>query len=393
MKNKKITFIAVAIILFVLVTLTVVLICAFSGKKYRLIKVSSFDGTVTINRLNDSGSERFAATKGMRLLSQDTVNVENGSFLELLADDDKHIGASENTGFILVSEGNKSKGKIRIELLYGKALFTIEKKLNEKSSFEVQTPNAVLSVRGTKFYVVYDAQKQETIVAVLDGLVHAAYGNLGADVPAGEMLIIRPDGVSSAQFDVTRAENEGIDAIIPSTSNQVVFDVQRQYYSRDDIENSYITLYSYLYETQGEGAIYQGNYTNQPNTRFEGGDELVTLLSEQFELEYFEAHKSEIDRYFLDNWESASRIYENGGQPEPEDVTSWFPEEITFDSPLGMNTYQIAKVEMLLSFNATRPITNEDGTRNDPSEYEFVDGNNYAIVQTVSFRIYMTPME
>ena len=58
-----------------------------------------------------------------------------------------------------------------------------------------------------------------------------------------------------------------------------------------------------------------------------------------------------------------------------------------------MNTYQIEKVEMLLSFNATRPITNEDGTRNDPSEYEFVDGNNYAIVQTVSFRIYMTPME
>lgn len=393
MDNKKKTFIAVAIVLFVLVTLTVVLACTISGKNYRLIKVKSFEGTVNITRLKDSGTESMDATKGMRLLSQDTVNVANGSFLELLADDDKHIGASENTGFVLVSEGNKSNGKIRIELLYGKALFKIEKKLNKKSSFEVQTPNAVLSVRGTKFYVVYDAQKQETIVAVLDGLVHASYGNTGADVPAGEMLIIRPDGVSSSQFDVTRAENEGIDAIIPSTSNQVVFDIQRQYYSRDDIENSYVTLYSSLYETQGEGSIYQGNYTNQPNTRFESGDELVSLLTEQFELEYLETHKSEIDRYFLDNWENASRIYESGGQPEPEDVTSWFPEEITFDSPLGTNTYQIEKVEMLPLLNATRPVTNEDGTRNAPSEYEFINGDNYAIVQTVSFRIYMIATE
>lgn len=67
-------------------------------------------------------------------MSGDLVTVENNAFLELLADDDK---------------------------------------LNDKSSFEVDTPNATLCVRGTKFSVACDKTKNETIIEVFEGIVWA----------------------------------------------------------------------------------------------------------------------------------------------------------------------------------------------------------------------------
>ena len=89
----------------------------------------------------------------MTLISDDKVEVNENSFLELLCDSDKHICAEENTGFVIDSDGNEKDGYITIELLYGKALFTIDNKLPKDSSFDVKTPNATLSVRGTEFSV------------------------------------------------------------------------------------------------------------------------------------------------------------------------------------------------------------------------------------------------
>ncbi|MBQ8728619.1 MAG: FecR domain-containing protein, partial [Oscillospiraceae bacterium] len=142
----------------------------FSGCKkeevYRVVKINHFDGEVTVLR-----DEKMNAFEGLQLISEDTVETGESSKAELLADSDKHILAEENTKFVLKATGTEKSGNITINLLYGTSLIEIENKLTEESYFEVTTPNATLSVRGTTFEVNYDEETETTSVEVIEGVV------------------------------------------------------------------------------------------------------------------------------------------------------------------------------------------------------------------------------
>ena len=154
-----------AVVVFVAVVTAVVVFVVNQSDKYRLVKIKSYEGEVVIDR----DGEDTDAFDGMKLIPDDRVNVLEKSFLELLCDNDKHICAEENTSFVIDSDGNEKDGYITIELLHGKALFTIDNKLPEDSSFDVKTPNATLSVRGTEFSVEYNPDTKETTVEVFEG--------------------------------------------------------------------------------------------------------------------------------------------------------------------------------------------------------------------------------
>ena len=109
---------------------------------------------------------------------------------------------------------------------------------------------------------------------------------------------------------------------------------------------------------------------------------------ERFENEYILPHKAEIDQYFNDNLQSAFEIYSAGGQPEALDVTEWFPEVINIESEENIYSYNITRVEMVLTANGICSITAPDGTANPIPHNSFVDGNNYSRVQSVTFLIY-----
>ncbi len=159
-----------------------------SGEVYRLIKVKSFDGAVTVER-----EEKMNAFEGLQLISEDKVEVGDASLLELLADSDKHIVAEENTAFKLLSSGNEKSGNITVEMLYGKSLFTIDNKLPDGSTFEVYTPNATLSVRGTIFTVTYDPETNKTSVKVMEGVVAVTTAEETEELTAGKTATITTD--------------------------------------------------------------------------------------------------------------------------------------------------------------------------------------------------------
>lgn len=155
-----------------ILTITVMLVACGSSEvseseEFRVIKVSSFSGGNNIIR----SEETMEAFEGMSLLSDDRVEVQESALLELLVDDDKHIAASESTIFRILATGNKDNGSVCIKLISGEALFTIDNKLSEGSTFEVKTPNASLSVRGTTFKVGYDPVIEATTVEVIEGTV------------------------------------------------------------------------------------------------------------------------------------------------------------------------------------------------------------------------------
>ncbi|MGN0623276.1 MAG: FecR domain-containing protein [Oscillospiraceae bacterium] len=209
---KKIIIPVVVIVLALAAVVTAVLLR--SKDEYRLIKVNSFEGTVTVEREDDDELDVF---DGMKLIPKDTVKVMDNSFLELLADSDKHICAEENTSFELNSGGTEEDGYITIKLLYGKSLFTIDNKLDENSSFKVKTPNATMSVRGTSFSVEYNKETGETTVEVFGGKVWTSYNGKEKILEKGDVVhITSENSVQGLPVEEPKpsGSSEGIDFMI-----------------------------------------------------------------------------------------------------------------------------------------------------------------------------------
>ena len=166
----------------------------FSGCKkeevYRVVKINHFEGEVTVLR-----DEKMNAFEGLQLISEDTVETGESSKAELLADSDKHILAEENTKFVLKATGTEKSGNITINLLYGTSLIEIENKLSEESYFEVTTPNATLSVRGTTFEVNYDEETETTSVEVIEGVVAVETEDKSEELTAGKTAVVTADEI------------------------------------------------------------------------------------------------------------------------------------------------------------------------------------------------------
>lgn len=193
---------------------TVITMFAGCGKEevFRIIKVNSFEGVVTVER-----EEKTDVFEGMQLISDDSVEIGEASLLELLADSDKHIVAEENTAFKLRSTGTETSGNVTIDLLYGKSLFTIDNKLPDDSTFEVNTPNASLSVRGTSFWVEYIIEERKTIVEVIEGIVLVTYNGGEELIEKGRTIIIKEvDG--EIQIEISAGEAD-IEAVVTTTAD------------------------------------------------------------------------------------------------------------------------------------------------------------------------------
>lgn len=225
MKKSKL-FIIAGIIVAVIIAIVVAILVIVSKKNdsYRLVKVDEYSGKVTVDR--ESKKDKMDAFEGMNLISGDTVKVGSSSQLVILIDDDKHMCAEENTKFELNATGDEKSGSVTIDLIDGNALFTIDNKLNKDSTFEVTTPNAVLSVRGTIFRVVYDKDTDVTLLEVEEGVVHVEYeGDMDSeDVEAGEVRIFSEDEVSEdpndfAFSDLIYEVASGLDLVIDNGNN------------------------------------------------------------------------------------------------------------------------------------------------------------------------------
>lgn len=218
---KKKGWIAVAVLAIVAIVAVVVVLMISKG--YRVIKVDSVEGEVTLER----GSEEKEIFEGLKLKSEDSMTTGEDGLLELLVDDDKHILAKENTCFTIQSSGNKKKGKLTIELEYGTGLVEIENKLPDGYDVEVETPNASLSVRGTTFEVVYDKASKITTLIVTEGKVRVKTEEDTIMVEEGQGAVIEGTVIKLADPDAiveilkpegsegASAEPDGDEAVTP----------------------------------------------------------------------------------------------------------------------------------------------------------------------------------
>ena len=154
------------------------IICMFAllkreeNETYRSIRIVELEGTVTIERENLGNLE---AAVNMNLMSGDRVSTAKGAYAVLRLDADKFVMLGENGAMKVSAEGDGTAGKTSILLDSGSVLSEIRNPLGESSTFDIVTPNATMSVRGTIFEVRNGGDGEDKVsVLVYDGHVEVA---------------------------------------------------------------------------------------------------------------------------------------------------------------------------------------------------------------------------
>lgn len=141
----------------------IVLLLTNKTETYRVIKVMSADGHSYVARGDIKDLEAY---EGMALQSGDSVHVDGNSSLILMLDEDKLVYVEQNTDFSIVAEGTAKDSRSRIELTKGALTCEIQNDLSSGSTYEINTPNSTMAVRGTSFRV--EVTDVETIRKVIE---------------------------------------------------------------------------------------------------------------------------------------------------------------------------------------------------------------------------------
>lgn len=204
MKSKKFVIVLILLVCMLVACIAVIAV-VLGGKKeeYRLIKIYEYDGDGVVNRKSLGDMEPY---NNMILESGDNVRLNTG-LMNLKLDDDKYVYVEENTEFTIEAIGTEENSKTTINLKSGAITNDIQNKLSEESTYEINTPNVTISVRGTNYRVgIYEDDKgvKYSRVSVFEGKVTTklvmADGTVAdeeLDVDAGkEITIIQDDSAT-----------------------------------------------------------------------------------------------------------------------------------------------------------------------------------------------------
>ncbi len=156
-----------------------------SAESYRTIVVTEVRGTVLVS--NDK-KQNVPAYEGMALYDGDRISVGEDARLTVTLDGDKYMMAEAGTKFRLEAAGKAGSEKTVIHLESGAALTRIQNALNENQSYVVETPNSVISVRGTVWLTSISPNaegKPVTLCQVFGGLVEMAAAGEYRQIPGG----------------------------------------------------------------------------------------------------------------------------------------------------------------------------------------------------------------
>ena len=202
--TKK-TGIVIGAVLAIVAVVAIGCVVLTGGKSdaYRSIMVYQINGNATITRENVGEMEAY---ENLMLRSGDAVAVASDSSLRLKLDDDKYLLAEQDTRMNIVAEGDDENAKTYIDLQQGSVTSEIQNKLKSGASYEVNTPNSIMAVRGTIFRVEVEPKENgesDTKLTVFQGTVgvrqvlpDGTISNEEVMVEAGNELIV--EGVQTA---------------------------------------------------------------------------------------------------------------------------------------------------------------------------------------------------
>lgn len=130
--------------------------------------------------------------KGQMLPSETIIETGKGSLVLAFADGSQVLLKPQCRAVIKAPE--QASGNF-LELVLGRLLAKVQKRLGQEPSFKLGTPTAVIAVRGT-FFGVEVNKKQRTYVQVYEGLVAVS----ATDLP-GAPVMLRPGFATQIDLD------------------------------------------------------------------------------------------------------------------------------------------------------------------------------------------------
>ncbi|MCY9662507.1 FecR domain-containing protein [Paenibacillus chondroitinus] len=161
--------------------ISVLLVKPVDAKTVRVAVVSALTGEVTVKK--GGGSKTYDAYESMSLNQGDTVYTGASSSVTLnLSNGDADVTLGENAE-INVSDLNTSDGnkKSKLKVWAGSLWVKVKSLAGSNDEFEVETPTAVMGVRGTQFFVMVDPVTGAIKMAVGAGKVSASTVTTGED--------------------------------------------------------------------------------------------------------------------------------------------------------------------------------------------------------------------
>jgi hypothetical protein len=142
------------------------------AKTVRLALVTSIEGSVTVKK--GGGSMVYDAYTDMSLNQGDTLYTGDSSSVVLdVSGGDSEITIGANSEFNISDLAESGGKKSKLKSWAGSMWVKVKSLAGSNDEFEVETPTAVMGVRGTHFFVGVDPVTGETTLAVGSGKVEA----------------------------------------------------------------------------------------------------------------------------------------------------------------------------------------------------------------------------
>ncbi len=270
-KGKKI-LIAAGAAAVVIIAAIIALVVLRKEESYRVIKVYEVSGDVTVKR---DGKGDMDPYENMLLESGDTVVVNSGS-MTLKLDEDKYVYVEEETEFSVEAKGTSDNSKTTIVLKKGAITNEIQNKLSDDSSYEVNTPNSTMAVRGTVFRVEISYDENGTCftkVSVLEGkvssnLVYAdgTVSDKAVDIEKGYEVIIYQDGSKTDYLtEVQPIDYSKLPASVQKRFEKLLEDVKKDDGNDDSGKEEYVVTFMYNDAVFGTQTVKAGECAVKPS--------------------------------------------------------------------------------------------------------------------------------
>lgn len=151
--------------------------------------ISEIKGEVV---LHGAQGETLSGARGTVLSAESSIETAKGSVLLQLQDGSQVLVKPHC--HVVLKAPDQPKG-LSLELLIGKVVNKITKRLGNAPSFRMGTPTAVITVRGTRFEVEVN-KKLRTSVVVYDGLVEVQ-----GFAPGAAPVFVRPGFITNVDRD------------------------------------------------------------------------------------------------------------------------------------------------------------------------------------------------
>ncbi|WP_017756669.1 FecR domain-containing protein [Calidifontibacillus oryziterrae] len=142
----------------------------YQANAARVAVIKEVRGEVFVKKGN--GTREFNAKEGMSLSEGDSVRTVKKSSANIVYDDGSKTTIAPSSKLTVAKLKNKDAGnQTKVKVVSGKVWNSVKSLSNANDEYDVETPTAVMGVRGTHFLVTTDPITGQTSVSVLDGTI------------------------------------------------------------------------------------------------------------------------------------------------------------------------------------------------------------------------------